>query len=317
MKFIIYTLMLFVMSYLVSSHPAMAAQKSFDYQLKPEKIADNTYLIRGKLEDFSKKNGGNILNTAFIVTQAGIIVIDSGPSRRYGEQQRAAISSVSDKKIIRVFNTHHHPDHFLGNQAYPRDTLYATKRTQQALQQHAAAFTDNMYRMVGDWMRETEATIPRNTVVSSTQKFGKHTLQFLLLDGHTEADLVIFDQTTGVLFSGDLVFNQRALSTSQANIEKWQASLKQLSQVNYKQLVPGHGPISHDQKAIKQTSNYLNWLITTLTASAEQGDDMMEVMHIQIPQRFSSIALTRYEWQRSVVHLYPKIEKSLLLPQTQ
>ena len=53
-----------------------------------EKIADDTWVLTGRSEDFSFTNGGNIVNTAFIVTQAGVLVIDSGPSRAYGEQLR-------------------------------------------------------------------------------------------------------------------------------------------------------------------------------------------------------------------------------------
>ena len=40
---------------------------AFDYQLKPQRIAKNTYLVQGATEDFSVKNGGNIVNTAFIM----------------------------------------------------------------------------------------------------------------------------------------------------------------------------------------------------------------------------------------------------------
>ncbi|HAW39797.1 MAG TPA: MBL fold metallo-hydrolase, partial [Pseudomonas sp.] len=46
--------------------------------------------------------GGNIVNTGFIVTDSGVVVIDSGPSRRYGEAMREAIARVTDRPIIKV-----------------------------------------------------------------------------------------------------------------------------------------------------------------------------------------------------------------------
>ena len=67
------------------SLPALA---DFDYQLKPRQIAEDTWLLEGSTDNFAKGNGGNIVNTAFIVTERGVVVIDTGPSKRYGEAWR-------------------------------------------------------------------------------------------------------------------------------------------------------------------------------------------------------------------------------------
>ena len=47
-----------------------------NYVLTPKEIAENTYLLEGSTDNFSKDNGGNIVNVAFIVTDAGVVVID-------------------------------------------------------------------------------------------------------------------------------------------------------------------------------------------------------------------------------------------------
>lgn len=115
---------------------APVAAEEFDYGLVPRKVAEDTWVLIGKTEDFNRSNGGNIVNTAFIVTTAGVVVIDSGPSRRYAQQMRSAIARVTEKPVIRVFNTHHHPDHFLGNQAFagiPTTALAATTATEHCL----------------------------------------------------------------------------------------------------------------------------------------------------------------------------------------
>ena len=86
------------------SLPALA---DLDYALKPRLIADDTWLLEGSTDNFAKDNGGNIVNTAFIVTEAGVVVIDTGPSRRYGEALRQAIASVTAKPVIQELLTHH------------------------------------------------------------------------------------------------------------------------------------------------------------------------------------------------------------------
>ena len=57
-----------------------------------------------------------------------VIVIDSGPSRRYVEQLRAAIRRVTPLPPVLLLNTHHHPDHFLGNQALAIGMWYFQQR---------------------------------------------------------------------------------------------------------------------------------------------------------------------------------------------
>ncbi|MFZ5504984.1 MAG: MBL fold metallo-hydrolase, partial [Pseudomonadota bacterium] len=56
---------------------AAHAATPFDYRLKPEKIADDTWVLIGSTEDITRANGGNIVNTAFVVTKEGVVVIDS------------------------------------------------------------------------------------------------------------------------------------------------------------------------------------------------------------------------------------------------
>src|SRR5690606_29965479 len=96
----------------------LPVQAELSYTLQPRQIADGVWLLEGSTDNFDKRNGGNIVNTGFIVGDAGVIVIDTGPSRLYGEAMRAAISRVTDRPVVKVLLTHHHPDHVLGNQAF-------------------------------------------------------------------------------------------------------------------------------------------------------------------------------------------------------
>lgn len=292
------------------SQPLFAAK--FDYGLRAEKIADDTYLFIGKKEDFTFQNGGNIVNTGFIVTEKGVVVIDTGSSRRYGEQMLAEIRKQTNKPIYKVINTHQHPDHFLGNQAFRPAPIAALKETVKDIKRSGEMFSENLYRMTGDWMRGTEAVVPNETVQAGVQEIGGHRIEYIELNGHTGSDLAIFDRTTGVLFAGDLVFHNRTLTTPHAIPEKWFVALDKLAKLPFKVLVPGHGEPVDDLSAIAQTRDYLNWLVSTLENAANNGLSMNEVMQTKVPARFESLALVKSELNRSVVHLYPGIEKKTL-----
>ncbi len=292
----------------------LAQATGFDYRLAPRQIAANTWVLEGAQEDFSFANGGRIVNTAFVVTSAGVVVIDSGPSRQYGEQTVAAIARATDKPVVKVWITHHHPDHFLGNQAFATKALGALPRTITDIAAEGKAFNENMYRLVGDAMRDTEVVVPTEALAPGIVELGGHRFELLALDGHTAGDLAVFDHTTGVLFAGDLVFHDRTPTTPHATIARWLSSLDTLDALPIKQLVPGHGPVAADAGPIRQTRDYLKWLDGVLTQSAAAGLHMTEVMRLPLPKLFRQMAVIDAEFPRSVSHLYPAAEEAALKP---
>lgn len=291
---------------------AEAEAADFTYDLNPIRIADNSYLIQGKSEHFSRQNGGNIVNVAFIATEEGVVLIDTGASRRYGEALRKVIRSTTGKEVVRVYNTHFHPDHVLGNQVFGADKIAALPKTISGLETTGEAFSDNLYRLLGDWMRSTEVTIPGKPITFSSEKFGSHRFEMLPMSGHTNADLAILDHKTGVLYTGDLCFLDRAATTPHADIANWQNSLNQLKTVPHKLLLPGHGPADPADRAIEQTSAYLAWLESELIKAVKDGKDMLEAGRMVIPAKFNTIHVVKEEIERSVAHLYPALEERYL-----
>lgn len=296
--------------------------------LEPGRVADGVWVIEGAREHFTRANGGNIVNTGFIETPAGAVVIDSGPSLRYGQAQRDAIRRVTGKDVSRVYITHAHPDHFLGNQAYEGLPIEALAPTVKTIQADGEALTQNLYLLVGGAMSGTvplsPAALPQVSIASTpgtsprqgdatTVDIGGRRIRLIALAGHTAADLAVFDEATATLFAGDLVFFERAPTTPNADLNVWLAALERLQALPYRVLVPGHGPVVSDASALAQTRDYLQWVRETLESAAAEGLDMNEVMRMTAPQRLQRLAVLEEEWQRTVMHLYPKVEE-LSLP---
>lgn len=283
------------------------------YHLQPRQIAEGTWLVEGSTDNFAKDNGGNIINVAFVDTGDGILVIDTGPSRRYGEALRAVIQQTTGKPVKQVLLTHHHPDHVLGNQAFADVPIGALAGTGKLLKEQGNAMAENMYRLVGDWMRGTEVVLPTQTVEPGELQVGMHRFRLLGLRGHTGADLAILDETSGVLFAGDLVFYERALTTPNSpGLDVWLADLDTLQALPWKLIVPGHGPIATDARPFAQMRDYLGWLDSVMREGTREGADMNDLLRTPIPERFAGISLTRYELIRSVTHLYPRYEQQAL-----
>ena len=287
-----------------------------DYRLRPQQIAPEVYAVIGATEDFDTKNGGNIVNTAFIIGSDGVVVIDSGPSLRYGQQLRQAIAQVTDKPVALVINTHHHPDHFLGNQAFADVAIGALAETRTAIGAEGNAFAENLYRMSGSWMKGTEVLAPNRTLSAGALAVAGRRLRLLAFDGHTGADLAIFDEASGVLFAGDLVFNQRAPTTPHADIAHWLQSLTALEKMTHERgfrvLLPGHGQPASDAAPIRQTRAWLEWLAARMNEAARAGLEMNEVLALPLPPQFANMPMAVEEYRRSVGHLFPAAENTAL-----
>jgi uncharacterized sulfatase len=291
---------------------AAAAGAVHDYGLTPIRVADGVHVFVGRVAGFGRENGGNIVNTGFVVGRDGIVVIDTGPSRLYGEQQRAAIARVSLLPIALVLDTHAHPDHFLGNQVYPADRVAALPATIAAIQANGDMLADNLYRLVGGAMIGTQAVVPTVAIGAGRVGAGGSDLRLIGAAGHTDGDLMIFDEKTKTLFTGDLVFVGRAPTTPNADLPRWIATLDEIDRLEFTTLVPGHGAVIHDHAGVAATRDYLRWLGGTLRDAAQRGLDMNEVMRLPLPARFKTWAAIDEEYPRSVAHLYPKIELEAL-----
>ncbi len=293
-----------------------------DYRLQPRQIAPGTWVIEGAVADFLPANGCNIINTAFIATGDGVIVINTGPSRLYGEQQRRAITAtlaaVTPQPVRRVLNLNLHPDYFFGNQAWDGVPTQALAGSIAGMQAEGESYADNLYRLCGGWMRGTQATPARQALEPGSFTLGDHHLELRRLQGHTGDDLVLLDHSTGVLFAGGLVFAERVPTTPHADPAQWLHTLDLLAQWQrqgqFKQLVPSHGPVDQGLQGIAQTRDWLRWLTGWMQDSAQQGLDLSELLRMPVPERFAGWAAQPAELHRSLAQWYPAYERRALQP---
>lgn len=283
--------------------------QSFDYALRPQLVAEKTWVIEAPRENFSMQNGGAIANIAFIDAGEHLLVVDSGPSKRFGEQLRDAILETTGKQPTDLLITHHHPDHALGNQAFADTRISALQRTTEQLKAEGNAFAENLYLMVGDWMRGTEVLLPNTRVEAGPLFADSDRFEILTLTGHTGSDLLLLDHQSRTLFASDLIFFQRALATPHTpGLQIWLADIELLRTLDFDTIVPGHGPVTTKETALNQMTDYLNWLDQLLTEASSAGLTMNELRQTRIPEQFDQIALTRYELTRTIAHLYPDYE---------
>ena len=293
-------------------HTPQVNLASLNYGLKARALADGVYVVEGAVDDFSPANGCNIINTGFITTGAGVLVINTGPSKRYGEQLRALIARTTAEPVLQVIHLNLHPDYFLGNQAFADVPISATAGTRAGMLREARGYEDNLYRLCGDWMKGTEARQPTQTLGPGPLRIGQREFDLREYRGHTDSDLVLVDKASGVLFAGGLVFADRVPTTPHADLTAWLRTLDLLAPLAGATVVPSHGPVHEGARGLLQTRAYLQWLDSSFTRWAGAGWEVNEVLRAAPPEAFTRWAAWPAEYTRNVAHLYPRYERAAL-----
>jgi glyoxylase-like metal-dependent hydrolase (beta-lactamase superfamily II) len=129
-------LFLAVLSFAGHAHNVTLPKAVKDMSL--QKVTDNVYVVHGIHAMPDKDNQAFISNSGIVVSDEGVVIIDTGGSLQIGEMLLNKVKEVTDKPVIAVFNTHLHGDHWLGNaairKAYPDARIYAHERAIERLQ---------------------------------------------------------------------------------------------------------------------------------------------------------------------------------------
>ncbi|NVK30502.1 MAG: quinoprotein relay system zinc metallohydrolase 1 [Gammaproteobacteria bacterium] len=285
------------------------------YSLKPIQITEHVYVFQGRTEHFSRDNQGNIVNTGFVVTGAGVVILDTGPSLKYGQAMLDAIATITDEPVVKIINTHHHPDHYFGNQAFDAAPTFATASNQSQMQTSGDGYADGLYYLVGSAMVGTDPAPAQFSLNSGSEKIGNVTLKYHVFTGHTFEDLVIAVVEDKLIFAGDLVFGDRAPTTPHADIELWIKSLDKLRALEFRVLIPGHGNIASNHSAmqpIDDTKAYLTWLQRHLLLSAENGTHPAQLIAEGPASPWDQLGAMPDEYERSISHLYPEMLRNTL-----
>ena len=119
-----------LLSFSASAHQIKIPNSIDD--LSVTKVAENVYVLHGVIGMPDKNNKGFMSNSSFIVSDAGVVIVDTGGSLKYGEYLVTKIREVTDKPVVAIINTHMHGDHWLGNaalrKAFPDTKIYAHEK---------------------------------------------------------------------------------------------------------------------------------------------------------------------------------------------
>jgi len=223
-------------------------------------LAPDTFLVPGAMLPDRGPDG----NTVIVVAPQGLIVIDSG---RHPWHSDGILAFARDRRlpVAAIVNTHWHLDHSSGNGRVKAEhataQVYTTTAVDRALapggflaRNFAAARERPPDPKMSTVRREETELFLRTMAASDALRpdvpiersaalglAGRTLSVRVAANAVTDADLWLFDETTGVAVIGDLV-TLPAPFFETACPARWQDALDEVWAAPFRLAVPGHGP---------------------------------------------------------------------------
>jgi glyoxylase-like metal-dependent hydrolase (beta-lactamase superfamily II) len=258
---------------------ACASAISMAWDAVPVRVDEGVYAFVGETGPRTLANEGMNATTGFVVTDAGVVVIDSGSSKQVARKIEAAIRAVTDRPIKHVINTGGQDHRWLGNGHFADlgISVLASEKTAADIAERGGAQAAGLDQLLGAAFIGTRIQSPtRRIALRETLTLGGERIELIFAGGgHTPGDLIVWLPRQRVAFAGDIVYLDRLLGVLPvSNVKNWLASFDALAALQPRIVVPGHGAPATLDKARKETRDYLARLRGHMKKAVDAGDDI-------------------------------------------
>ncbi|HET9164715.1 MAG TPA: MBL fold metallo-hydrolase [Candidatus Angelobacter sp.] len=220
-------------------------------------------------------------NSTFLVSEQGILVVDTGLNAQEGHKLLDEIRKISPAPVRWIVNTHYHPDHRGGNSVVGPDAVIIS-----------TAFTRSKAEKPPKENSVNETVGPKGLVLY----LGGHEVHIYHPGpAHTMGDLVVYFPDEHAIATGDLFLTNSCPAMDDGDMENWIAALEQMLALPVEHIVPGHFELA-TKSELQRFRNYLADLRDQVARMYRQG---MSLERIQ-----TSLALGEYKNFRQ----YPNYE---------
>ena len=208
-------------------------------------------------------------NTGVVVLEDAVLVIDTRMVPSAALELLAKLHSVTDLPVRYVVNTHWHPDHIQGNEAYrkafPGDVIFVSHDATRAdIAALGGARLDRDRRDLDEGplraeIRRLELVLPNLTFSRSLRLAGGSRVVHILYfgRGHTRGDAVVYLPRERVAFVGDLVTGGPPFARDGFPIA-WTETLRGLRELDIDVLVTGQGGVWRGKRVLADRIRFLD-----------------------------------------------------------
>lgn len=287
------------------------------------RVADNTYMLFGNISTLNEKNRGFNANAGFIVTEQGVVVIDTLGTPNLGKRLLNTIRCKTDKPVKYLIVTHNHPDHAYGAAAFQDlDGITIIAHQGTVDYNHSATLDSSVGYRRQILAKDMEGFKPLQAdIYINAAPFSKKRIQLgrEIIDiyntgkHHSYGDLVVHQVNGKVLWISDLAFNQRTTfmgDGDSAQILKAQSWLQQAFP-DTELVVPGHGSAQRPPfPMIAKTRDYVTRMRNAMHDAVDEGTSMLDAVQAVQFKDWQEMPLYEMNQRANANFVYREMEKA-------
>ncbi len=250
--------------------------------LKIERVTESVYAV------LPVEGGKAFSNSAFILMDDGVLVIDSQLSKELSQELIVLVRKTTDKPITYLLITHPHRDHCGGNASFSSEVKMILH-------------TDALPRMKEEGVALNYPVITTNANMSLFDR-EKRVRILSMQKAHTEGDLFVYIPDEKVIVAGDLFFNQIIPYVKDGHIEKWLISIHQIMGLDFEKIVPGHGAIA-DKNELRKFNELLAWAKGVADTEINKGTDRAKIIEAAKKTSLYTSRISLYAHQERLADL--------------
>ncbi len=284
--------------------------------VRAQQVSPSSWYVEGLSALGTSANQNFISNAAFVVTPAGVVVIDALGSPALAMRLMDEIAKVTPLPVTHVIATHYHADHIYGLQEFKDKGAHiiAHAAAREYLNSETARLRLTASRQdLAPWIDMSTRLVPADEWIDGPKELVVGGLTFQLQPvgpSHTPEDLVVYLPQEKVLFAGDLVFRSRIPFVGQADSGHWIKALDTLLLFNAAVIVPGHGPLSAEaRKDMELTRDYLVYLRSSMGQAAKNMEPFDDAYAATDWMKFEHLPLFRVANRMNAYNTYLLLEK--------
>ena len=252
-------------------------------QFSPVQVSKNIYAFIGDTGMRSYENEGMNANAGFIMTKAGVVVVDSGSTYLVAKAMHAAIKKITQQPVKYVINTGGQDHRWLGNGYFKEQgaQIIASRKARADMAERSASQLAVLKTELREKFTGTLAVYPERLYEQKeTLQLDGDEIQILFFQGgHTPGDTVVWLPKSRTLFSGDLIYVDRLLGILPfSNSKDWLASFMSIEKLKPRTIIPGHGKLCDLTKAQRDTKDYLLLLRNHMRKAHSAGSDLQKAI---------------------------------------